>query len=319
MKKKLFVASLCCVLVLATGCEKTPKLQDGKEVVATIDGKTVTAEELYAEMRDQYGTGVLVNIIDEFIANKEIETDDEAKSYAESQLKSIKQQYTSAGQDFATALVNAGYKNEDAYKEAIILNYKQNKVAENYVKNNITEDEINEYYEKNIYGELTVKHILIKPVTSDDVDEDTAEANALEKAKEVIQKLQDGADWASLVSEYSDDTASVDNEGLIADFSKDEVVEEFWDASLALQDGEYTTEPVKSKYGYHIILRVSQKEKPSLEDVKQDILEDITDEKFDDDSNLSQKAWAEVRKSYNLDIVDTDIKSIYDSTISSLD
>ena len=39
-----------------------------------------------------------------------------------------------------------------------------------------------------------------------------------------------------------------------------------------LKDGEYTSKPVKSQYGYHIIYRVSAEDKPSLEDSKEEIL-----------------------------------------------
>lgn len=319
IKKNLLIASLCSILVLTAGCSKIPKLENGQEVVASIDGKQVVAEELYEELKSQYGTSILVNIIDEFITEKEIETDQSAKDYAESQVTQLKNQYAQLGKDFTSALISSGYKNEDELKNAIILDYKKNKVAENYVKEQLSDSEINDYYEKNIFGEISAKHILIKPDTEDDtLTKEEAENKALEKAKDIIAQLEQGADFDSLVKEYSDDTASVEENGLIADFSKDEVVSEFWEASLKLKDGEYSKEPVKSTYGYHIILRVSQKEKPALEDVIDDVKDSLCDEKFDEDSDLYQKAWAEVRKKYNFDIIDTDVKSIYDATISSL-
>lgn len=149
-------------------------------------------------------------------------------------------------------------------------------------------------------------------------EKEEAEKKALEEAKELIKKLKEGADFETLVKEHSDDTASVSNGGLISDFSKEEVVSEFWEASLKLEDGKYTSEPVKSQYGYHIILRVSQKEKPSLENVKEDIKESLMEEKMKNDTSLSQKTWAKIRDEYKLDIVDTDIDGIYKSTVSSL-
>lgn len=321
IKKNLLLISLCSILVLTAGCGKIPKLENGQEVVASIDGKQVAVEELYNELKNQYGTGILVNIIDEFIASKEIETDQSAKDYAESQITMLKNQYAQLGKDFNSALISSGYKDENELKESIMLDYKKNIVAENYVKETLTESEINDYYEKNIYGEISVKHILIKPETTSSMSEEektAAENAALEEAKTVIQKLSEGADFDALVKEYSDDTASVSENGLIADFSKDEVVSEFFDASLNLQDGEYTKEPVKTTYGYHIILKVSQKEKPALEDVLDTVKDSLCDEKFDNDSNLFQKSWVEIRKKYSFNIVDTDIKSIYDATISSL-
>lgn len=319
-KKNLLWISLCSILILTAGCGKIPKLENGQEVVASIDGKQVAVAELYEELKNQYGTGALVNIIDEFITEQEIKSDQAAKDYAESQVTMLKNQYAQSGKDFNSALISSGFKNEQELKDSLILDYNKNKVAENYVKEQLTENEINDYYEKNIYGEISAKHILIKPETTSDMSEEdkkAAENQALEKAKEVIQKLESGTDFDSLVKEYSDDTASVAENGLIADFSKDEVVSEFWEASLNLKDGEYTKEPVKSTYGYHVILRVSQKEKPALADVLDTIKDSLCDEKFDNDSNLFQKAWVEVRKKYHFNIVDTDIQSIYDATVTS--
>ena len=42
MKKKIFVVTLA-VLLLA-GCGKNPKLQDGKEVIASMKDKNITVE-----------------------------------------------------------------------------------------------------------------------------------------------------------------------------------------------------------------------------------------------------------------------------------
>ncbi len=316
MKKKLLIASLCAIL-LVTGCGQKAKLKDGKEVVAEIEGKTITAEDLYDELRSQGGTTVLINMIDEFIANKEIETDESAKEYAQNQLDTLKAQYEQSGQDFTAALTSAGYKNENEFKELLILDYKKNKVVENYISDNLTDEEIQEYYDNDVFGEMTVKHILITPETTDDMsEEDTekAENEAKKKAEEVIEKLNNGEKFDDLVKEYSDDEGSKDNNGLVENFTKDGVVSEFWDASIELKDGEYTKEPVKSEYGYHVIYRVSQKEKAKLKDVKDDIKEKLVEEKLNSDAELATKTWVEIRKKYKLDIKDDDIKKAYNES-----
>lgn len=316
MKKKLLIASLCAML-LVTGCGQKAKLKDGKEVVAEIEGKTITAEDLYDELRSQGGTTVLINMIDEFIANKEIETDESAKEYAQNQLDTLKAQYEQSGQDFTAALTSAGYKNENEFKELLILDYKKNKVVENYISDNLTDEEIQEYYDNDVFGEMTVKHILITPETTDDMsEEDTekAENEAKKKAEEVIEKLNNGEKFDDLVKEYSDDEGSKDNNGLVENFTKDGVVSEFWDASIELKDGKYTKEPVKSEYGYHVIYRVSQKEKAKLKDVKDDIKEKLVEEKLNSDAELATKTWVEIRKKYKLDIKDDDIKKAYNES-----
>ena len=316
MKKKVLIASLCAML-LVTGCGQKAKLKDGKEVVAEIEGKTITAEDLYDELRSQGGTTVLINMIDEFIANKEIDTDESAKEYAQNQLDTLKAQYEQSGQDFEAALTSAGYKSENDFKELLILDYKKNKVVENYISDNLTDEEIQEYYDNEVYGEMTVKHILIKPKTTDDMtteEQEAAEEEAKKKAEEVIQKLNDGAKFDDLVEEYSDDEGSKDNKGLIENFTKDGVVSDFWDASIALKDGEYSKEPVKSEYGYHVIYRVSQKEKPKLKEVKDDVKEKLVEQKLNSDADISTKTWKEIRKNYKLDIKDDDIKKAYNES-----
>lgn len=321
MKKRLLYVFLCIGLFMTTGCGKIPKLQNGQEVVAKIDGKEISAEELYKEMKKQAGTNIMVNLIDSFIANKEVATDDDVKAYADSQLEQLKLQYEQAGEDFTAALVSAGYKNENAFKDVIILDYKKNKVVENYIKSKLTDKEIEKYYNDEIFGELTVKHILIKPVTTDSMTSDeiaTAEKAALEKAKNLVTQLQGGANFEDLAKANSDDDGTKDEGGLFASFTKDSVVEEFWDASYKLKNGEYTTTPVKSTYGYHIILKVSAKDKPELSEVKDTVMDKMFTQKQTEDQDLSVKTWAEIRKQYNLNIVDSDIKDSYDGNIKQL-
>ena len=89
MKKKVLMLVLCGAFAL-TGCAKSPKLSDGKEIVASIDGKQITAEELYDSMKEQYGTGVLVDLIDKFIISKEITDDSIYKDEADIQIQQYK-------------------------------------------------------------------------------------------------------------------------------------------------------------------------------------------------------------------------------------
>ena len=46
-------------------------------------------------------------------------------------------------------------------------------------------------------------------------------------------------------------------------------------AAVKLEVGKYSTEPVESEFGYHIILKTDQKKKPKLKEVKDDIISEI--------------------------------------------
>lgn len=315
-KLTLLGVTMCSVLLLTTGCGEVAKLKDGKEVVGKIKGYTVTAEDLYAELKEQGGSRVFVNMIDDYIANKEIKSNEDAEDYANSQIEAYKSQYEQQGQDFNEVLVSSGYKNEQQFRDELILSYKKDKVVENYLKDELTDDEIQNYYDENIFGDMTVRHILIKPDTETDAsdeDQEKAEEKAKKEAENIIKKLDKGEKFEDLAKEYSEDEGTKEDGGLLENFSKDSVVTEFWDASVKLKDGEYTKEPVKSEYGYHVILRVSQKAKPKLKEVKDTIEETLVANKLSADTTLKTTTWVNIRKKYNLNIEDSEIKDGYDS------
>lgn len=318
-KKKIFVLVLVMTLML-TGCGKIATLENGEEVVAKLDGKTITAEDLYSELKKQGGAVTLTNMIDNFIVGKEIKTDDDAKSYADSQLNSYKQSYQSYGQDFGAALKSAGYADEDEFKEELILEYKKKVVTENYVKDEVISDkDIQKYYDDNIYGDIEARHILISPNTDDDMsdeEKEKAEEKAKKEAEDIIKKLDKGEDFAELAKKYSDDEGTAKDGGKLT-VTYGAVVDEFWDATNNLKDGKYTKEPVKSEYGYHVIYRISQKEKPKLEDVKDEVIDKLVEEKMNEDSTLQTKALVALRKKYNLEITDDGLKESYDNSVNT--
>lgn len=335
VKSTNFKVSLLCLGMVIIGVgigmlinnEKTiPTLEDGSEVIAEVDGKQFTADDLFSQLKDQGGESVLTNMIDEYIASVELEDTKEADDYAASYLANLKSQYESYGEDFATALTNAGYKNEDEFKKIVAKDRLKQLVAEKFIKENkdnkyFSQKEIKKYYDENITGEMTARYILIKPDTTDtmtDAEKTEAEEKALETANEVIEKLKDGDDFADLAKEYSDDTTTASEGGLFSGFTKSDVVEEFWNAVDNLKDGKYTTSPVKSSYGYFIISRISQEDKPSLEDSKDKIMTALLSELETSDTNITSKAWVQIRKNYNLNIVDSNIKKAYDTTVKSL-
>lgn len=318
MKKTKTIALILFAGLLLTGCGKIPTLENGQQVVASVDGKSFTAEELYQELKGQGGNFVLTDMIDKFIVSKEIKDTTDAKEYAKSQVDLIKAQYASNGGDFEADLKAYGYESVEQYMELIQNDYMKQQVVENFVKANFTDKEIDAYYKDEIFGELTVKHILITPDVTDDMTDDeksAAEKAALDKAKKLIADIKGGTDFEKVAKENSDDEGSAANGGLVADFAKNTVVEPFWNASYKLKDGEMTSEPVKSTYGYHIILRVSQKEKPAKEDVLDTIKDELYNEAHEKDTDLFTKSWVQIRKKYNLDIVDSEIKKEYNESV----
>ncbi len=109
---------------------------------------------------------------------------------------------------------------------------------EKKVEKQVTQDKIDDLYKqykKEFKGqkEIKAKHIL--------VDSET-------KAKEVIAKLKKGEKFDDLAKSYSKEPAD------LGYFTKQMMVPEFGEAAFALKKGQYSKEPVKTQFGYHVIL-----------------------------------------------------------------
>ncbi len=83
---------------------------------------------------------------------------------------------------------------------------------------------------------------------------DAEYAAALDKANKALDRLKNGEDFAALAKELSDDPGSKEKGGEYDWTRQGTFVPEYEKAVLEqLKPGEYTTTPVKSQFGYHII------------------------------------------------------------------
>lgn len=322
MKSKKYLLLLLCLPLLVTGCKKIPQLQDGKQVIVELNGKQFTAEEFFEELKKTNGTGILVNLVNNYIVDQEIT--EEEKKEAEKEAKAEYDSYVAYyGKEWNNVLLSNGYSSGDDFLNDIENNYKQNLILEKYIKTDVIKDEeIQDYYDKNIYGESTVRHILIKPEVNDNMsstEKAEAEKKALEEATALIKQLKESKDlekdFINLAKEKSDDTGTASEGGLLENITNESgLIEEFWEATLKLDEKEMTSEPVKTEFGYHIIYKVSQKEKPSLDAVKDKVIDALVEEMLSE-KNAALIYWAGLREKYNMVIYDTEIKNSYDSTI----
>ena len=78
----------------------------------------------------------------------------------------------------------------------------------------------------------------------------------------------------------------------------------------------YSKEPVKTSYGYHVIYRIDQKEKPSLDDVKEEIIDSLVSEKQSSDKNISYIALDKMREEAGLKFSDTVLEKKYNTYMS---
>ena len=92
---------------------------------------------------------------------------------------------------------------------------------------------------------------------------------------------------------------------------------EFEEAAKNLKVGKYTEKVIESSYGYHIIYKNEEKEKPKLETVKQMIIDKLVDEEKEDDKKIEYKAMIELREKYGLKFNDDDVKTQYDNAVNN--
>ncbi len=153
-------------------------------------------------------------------------------------------------------------------------------------------------------GQISAKHILISTSSR-------SEEEAEKLAKDIIKKLDKGESFDDLAKEYSDDTGSKSDGGNLGFFGKGEMVKEFEDAAYELKVDEYTKSPVKTSYGYHIILKTGEKDKQDLKDVKESVIEKLVEKKLNDDKTLYITTLEDLREDYGLKIKDSTLKSKY--------
>ncbi len=92
------------------------------------------------------------------------------------------------------------------------------------------------------------------------------------QAQDLYQQLLDGADFAAMATEHSEDAGTSANGGDLDWFERGRMVPEFEEAAFALEIGEIS-EPVKSQFGYHIIQLTDRRaaSTPTLDEVKDDV------------------------------------------------
>ncbi|MDO9047129.1 MAG: peptidylprolyl isomerase [Methylobacter sp.] len=134
---------------------------------------------------------------------------------------------------------------------------------QNFIKANpVTDAEIKAEYDNKVAAEkgteFKARHILVK-----------TEA----EAKKLITELDKGADFAKLANKNSLDAKESQNGGDLGWFSAAQMVPPFSEAVAALEKGKYTKEPVKTQFGYHVILKEDSRPvtPPPLEAVKEQL------------------------------------------------
>ena len=128
-----------------------------------------------------------------------------------------------------------------------------------YVRGNQPSDDVLKKDYETIKGQLGDKEYRARHILVEKEDE----------AKEIISQLQKGEKFEKL-AERSKDPGSKDKGGDLDWASPSNYVKPFSDAMMALQKGKFTPTPVKTQFGYHVIMLedVREAKAPGFDEVK---------------------------------------------------
>jgi peptidyl-prolyl cis-trans isomerase C len=133
----------------------------------------------------------------------------------------------------------------------------------------LTEQALRARYEQDIVSkpqeaEVRARHILVQTET---------------EARQAITALQGGADFATLARERSRGPGAAEG-GDLGFFKREEMPEAFAAAAFALEPGQFTTTPVRTQFGWHVIKLEERREepRPSFEQAEEGLRRAIIEE-----------------------------------------
>jgi peptidyl-prolyl cis-trans isomerase C len=149
----------------------------------------------------------------------------------------------------------------------------------------ITDEELQKLYEEQVPSgaEYKARHILLK-------EED--------EAKKLIAELDKGADFSELAKQHSTGPSGK-NGGDLGWFSPKQMVAPFSEAVAGMEKGTYTKEPVKTQFGWHIIILDDSREAspPPFEQLKPQIQAFVQKQRVQDYiAKLRQDATIEINE-----------------------
>ena len=300
-----------------------PKLENGQEAIVELsDGTKYSANDIWNELKGTYGLTNVMNKVDAKILGEEYkDSEQEVKQYLTNAELSIKAQYKDDNGNvdeskMLSTLQQYGYNDLDSYLETVKASYLQNKAATDYAKTIVTDSEIKDYYKSDVKPDLTGVHILVKPSGTDDASLATAKDKAQNIIADITKRASKGEKLEDIFKSYDSDSDDATTYQDLGTFNYTDMVEDFSKAAYNLKAGEMSKAPVKTSYGYHVILITKVGEKKSLDDSKENIKTLLAEKKVSADSTIAVTAMDKLREKYGMKIVDSEINEKYKKYIN---
>jgi foldase protein PrsA len=261
---------------------------DARQVVATVNGEKVTQGELYTNLKQQYGTDSLDQLINQKLvqqaADKKKVTISDKKMNAE--IKKIKAQFADEAA-FKDSLKQYNMTLADLKTQLRTQLQLEGLLAD---KIKVTDAEIATEFdklkkEKVDAGQIKASHILVKTKA---------------EAEKVLADLKAGADFAAKAKEVSTD-GSATSGGDLGYFAAADMVKAFSDVAFKLKKDEISG-VVQTEYGFHIIKVTDVPSQWTIAEKKAEIIESLRATKLNDGASAyieSLKAKAKIKKTLN--------------------
>jgi peptidyl-prolyl cis-trans isomerase C len=134
------------------------------------------------------------------------------------------------------------------------------------IKGSLSEEQLKKHYQKYLISnsksdEIRARHILLQ---------------TQEQAIEILRQLNQGGDFKNLARKFSTGPSGKKG-GDLGYFTRERMVKSFSEAAFATPVGSFTSKPIKTQFGWHII-KVENKRKPiskSFDEIKTQLREKI--------------------------------------------
>ena len=163
-------------------------------------------------------------------------------------------------------------------------------------------------------GTIQAAHIFLQ-LPFNAPEEDVAAMK--QKADNIYAQLmdQDGKNWNEMVKQYSDDKGTINNNGMLSQFTVNRIVPEFIEACKSINVGEIA-KPVRTNYGFHIIKLIKTTGVGTFDKERQSLSERV--EKDMRSKKSEELVLKQVRKEYKFKQNDKNLEAFLatvDSTI----
>ena len=171
--------------------------------------------------------------------------------------------------------------NKDNFKtpEQVKVNYVVVSSADFFSKVSVTDAELQDAYQASIAG-LTQEERSASHILIE--TSDRSDADAQKRVDEIQEKLKSGEAFADLAATYSDDIGSKDDGGNLGYVEKGTIDQAFDDALFSMQKDEVRA--VKTQFGYHIIKLddITKPDVPSFASLEADLKQKLLEDKARD-------------------------------------